>query len=370
MFFFKKNKAKTTLILDIGSGTVGAALVSASKDTPPKILFSTRLPVPVGSSVSSVNRPFSVVTETLESVIKTISEQHTTPHALHIFLSSPWSVFKTDVLKLDYPSPTLITHRTVERLTKEAEKKFAGESHASGEIVERRIIQARLNGYETFNPYNKKAKSVEVTFFVSMVASDVSEAIRRCVDRYFHIHHDQISSFSLAAFNAVSRLMTDTRDFVMVDVRGDATDLSLVVDGALTKSVSFAQGKDALIKTVADGLGQSPISALSMLAVALQGAGEPTAQEKTIQSAAFFKQNWIQEYSKAMQEISGSASAQGVFLIVDADTEKFFENILNENSNENNIRLLKHLNVHQYVEAGESAPDIFLALEAIFVTMI
>ena len=257
MFLEKKKSGEVTLIIDIGSSSVGGALVSNTKGSSPKILFSTRLSV-VLQNESERGRSLAAISVALESVLKTISAEHIVFHKSHIIFSSPWYISETSVLKIDHDQPTFVTRHAIEQLTKESEKKFieeASSSHPNGEIVERRVIRSRLNGYDTTKPYNKKAKNVEITFFASIVQKDVIEAVHRILDKHFHLRNNQISSFSLAAFSAISSLKPEYNDFLIVDVRGEVTDLSLVAGGALMKSLSFAQGKNALTKSVAENSG-------------------------------------------------------------------------------------------------------------------
>lgn len=360
-----------TLVVDIGSSSVGAALVSVSKGAPPKILFSTRSPV-VLQNESERGHSLSSVISALESVMKTVSSERVVAHKSHIIFSSPWYLSKTDITKVDYDAPTLVTHHNIDQLVKEVEKKFVVESSSDDEVVEHRVIRTKLNGYDTSNPYNKKAKSVEVTFYSSTIAKDVLNSVRRIVGKYFHIRNNEMSSFSLAAFSAISAIFPTERDFLIVDIRGEVTDLSLISDGVLTKSLFFPQGKNALINSVSVGSGQSLTAALSLLGTALNGNCESTIPADIIKFTETFKQAWLQSYTKTIQDMSGPVGImpQTIFLVADSDTEVFFENVLNEIKKDSSLHLLKHLNVSSFVETSSVSSDPFLALESIFVTMI
>jgi cell division ATPase FtsA len=373
MFFKQKKNGEVTLVIDIGSSSVGAALVLISKEVVPKIFFSTRLHIALQNE-SEKSRSLTAVTTALESVIKTVAAEHSVIHKTHIFFSSPWYFSETKIIKNEYDSPTLITHHTIDQITKESERKFVENSKSSGEIVEHRIIRTRLNGYDTSNPYNKKAKKVEVTFFASMVAKDVLESVRRIIAKHFRVHRDDVSSFALAAFNSISGILPSERDYLIVDIRGDVTDVSLITDGALIKSVSFPQGKNNLIQNVANNSGQSQSAALSLIKVAFHNDSDPGVKIDVQKNAEKFKQVWLELYAKTLQEITGGGAdvilPQTIFLMADSDIDMFFENIGNEIKNNGDIRSLRHLNFRDYVETSSVPTDSFLALESIFVTMI
>lgn len=355
-----------SLIIDIGSSSVGAALVSASKGVAPKILFSTRAPIALQNN-SDRKDSLAAMVSALDPAIKAVSDKHIPAHKSHIFFSSPWYVSETNILKTDHDAPVTITRHAIEQIAKEAEKNFVAGSKSDGEVVEHRIIRTRLNGYETQNPYNKKAKSVELAFYISIVNRDVLESVRRVVGKYFHIRNNEVSSFPLAAWNTISRILPAERDFLIVDVRGEMTDVSLVTDGALIKNLSFPQGKDSLIKSVVDGSGQSPTAALSLLDVALHEHGGPAVQNDVMRFTETFKQAWTESYIKTLQSMSVVPT---IFLTADSDVEIFFENALNEVKNGSSLHPIKRLNFAEHLDASSVPTDPFLALESIFVTII
>jgi hypothetical protein len=238
--FFRQNKSgEVTLIVDIGSSSVGAALVSISKSATPKILFSTRSPV-VLQNDSERGRSLVAVTTALEAVMNTIATEHVIVRKTHIIFSSPWFTSETKIIKSEYDSSVLVTHHVIEQLIKDAENKLVEESKSkNGEIIEHMIVRTKINGYNTLNPYNKKAKNIEIAFLSSVVEKDISESVRRVIGKHLHVHKNDTSSFSLVAFTAISGILSDITDFLVVDVRGEVTDLSLVIDSALMKNLSF-----------------------------------------------------------------------------------------------------------------------------------
>jgi hypothetical protein len=363
-----------TLIVDVGSSSVGAALVSISKDTAPKVLLSTR------SQVAAPNEPershsLATIITALESTVATIGSNHPAVHKTHIIFSSPWYTSETKTIKKEYDSPTVITHHIIKQLTEEAENKLTEKPKSDEKPVEHRIICTKLNGYNVPDPYNKKAKSVEVAFFASFIAKDLLESVDRVIGKYFHNRNNEISSFSLAAFSAMSGIFPAEKNYLIVDIRGEVTDLSLVNEGILIKSLSFPQGKDELARVAAQNLGQSQSGALSAIGLAFRGESDPTAKANVIKSIETFKQAWSQSYTKALQDISAGLVGATLlppthFLIADKDTEAFFENVMNEIKKDGSLYLLKHLNVRDFLETSSVPTDPFLALESIFVTMI
>ncbi|HAO64683.1 TPA: hypothetical protein DCQ44_01745, partial [Candidatus Taylorbacteria bacterium] len=256
MFFTKKKNAEVSMVVDIGNSSVGVALVSVEKNVAPKILFSTRVHMPMQNKPERERKVLSV-TSTLETVMSTVMSQHIPIQCSHIFFSAPWYISTTEVIKAEHETPQIFTHRTIEQITKGVESKLMHSTELKSELVERRIIRTKLNGYETSGPNNMKATSVEVVFYASLVSSDILAAVKRVIEKHFHIRHNQVSTFSLAAWSAITSLMPEYRDFFIVDVRGEETDVSLISNGVLLKNTSFSKGKNSLARSVSASAGQS-----------------------------------------------------------------------------------------------------------------
>jgi len=372
MFSKKQKNELITLVVDVGSSSVGAALVSASKEAQAKVVYSTRLSCPVPDSAGADrNYYITAVSQTLEQVMKTVLDQHHPIHGYHIIFSSPWYSSQTNVTRIDHNSPALISRHAVEKLVDESEQKFISESGANSEVVEHRVIRTKINGYETADPYNKKTKSAELTFYVSLIAKDILEAVRRIIEKNFHSRNSEISSFSLAAFSALASIVPEEKDLLIIDVRGEVTDISVVIDAALMKTSSFPQSKNGLIRTIASGLGQSPEAALSMIDLAYRGSGDATAEANVAKFAEAFKQEWLQEYNKTIQDLSTAfALPQRIFILADDDVDMFFERVLSETRNYGNLLTLKHLDLQKIIDPASVPTDPFLALESIFVTIV
>ena len=386
MFLSHSKKEEVVLVIDIGSDSVGGSLSLLSKDQAPKILYSFRSAI-VWHEPPEKGYFLIGITKALEHVIKNIAGRglrflpagHHKIHRSHLVFSAPWYVSQTKVFKIEREQPVLVTQDFVDKLFKDEVDKFTNETQAAAhsqifqnlQVVERRIIRARLNGYEVADPFHKKAARIEVTFFVSLISKDILEATRKIIDGHFHIKHSEVSSFPLVAFNAFTSVMPKTQDFLIVDVRGEVTDISLVSNGALLDNVSFPQGKNGLVRTVADGLQQSFHTALSSLKIALHNNGTQASRDSVNKFAEAFKTVWLDSYNKTVQSSTANSCAQKtVFLIGDSDLEIFFENIFKEMGNIAELHPLKKTDLKKYIDMSSAFNDPFLALETIFVNQL
>ena len=378
------------MIVDIGSDSVGGSVVLLSKNNAPKILYGFRSTI-VWHDPPEKGRFLSDIKRALEHVVKNITGhglryisnahnlKHIKIHRAHFIFSAPWYVSQAKVFKIDREPPFLVNQDFVDKLFKDEIQKFTDEAQnkvhsqifQNLQIVEKRIIRTRLNGYETPDPFGKKANHVEITFFISLISKDILDSVRDIVGGHFHITHTEISSVPLAAFNAFSGLTPNAQDFLILDVRGEVTDVSIVHNGALVESVSFSQGKNALIRSVAEGSQQSFNLAASSLNIALHGKGTTKFQTDTNKFTDNFKNIWLDSYIKTVKDLAlKRINPRIVFLVGDMDTEVFFENCLKNLENPPEVHPLKRADLRKYVDISSVFSDPFLALETIFVSQL
>ena len=386
MFLSRKKNEEVVLIVDIGNDSVGASLSLLSDVATPKILYSFRSNITWHTSPEN-SRFVSEISKTLEQVMKDISQNglrfiprgplgRVQIHRSHIIFSAPWYSCETKVLKVTHPSPVIMTQELIvslfkneiEKFTEEAQSRARSKISQNLQVAERRVIRTKLNGYETSDPFSKKASDVELTVFISLVSKDILVAVQKVINSYFHILRTDISSFPLAAFTVFSASMPKTRDFLIVDVRGEMTDISLICDGLLMDNISFPQGKNALVRTLSTGLKQSIHTSLSSLKMISQGHGGDKLLNNVFKLTETFKTVWSDSYIKSLRDVLRNKSLpQAVLLIGDVEMGIFFEDIFKQVKKGTVVHFLRKSDLHRYVHVEPAFSDTVLGLETAFV---
>ncbi len=122
-----------------------------------------------------------------------------------------------------------------------------------------------LNGYQTSKPYGKQTKSIEISIFLSMISKEVETKTRKVLEKIFHSHTIAFHSFALTSFSAIRDIFHSEEDFLLVDVGGEVTDVSLVRRGILLETVSFPTGKNFLLRSVVLDLNTIPEEAHTLI---------------------------------------------------------------------------------------------------------
>jgi cell division ATPase FtsA len=98
-----------------------------------------------------------------------------------------------------------------------------------------------LNGYETPKPLNQKAKELTMAIFVSVSGEQVLKKIENTIAKHFYFRQIKFSSFAMASF-AVVRDMHAQENFLLINVGGEVTDISMVKKNTLQESIFCARG--------------------------------------------------------------------------------------------------------------------------------
>jgi len=156
MFSFLKNSRESTVIavFDIGSASVGGALISFHAGEKPKIIWSARESM-VFQNDLNFGRFLSSMLETLEKVlIKMQQSEMPHPRSFLCVFSSPWYASQTRVIKMKQDKEFAVSKRVVEDLVAREIESFKvlniGKYKRMGEEDARTLTSARAPRWGIF----------------------------------------------------------------------------------------------------------------------------------------------------------------------------------------------------------------------------
>src|SRR3989344_1485477 len=318
-FWHSDEAPDLVLVYDIGSSTVAAALVSFEQDNKPFVHYSVRKPISFRSTIDSDKLLFdkkNTLKAVTDDVVRIglgrfkLGKSTARIREIHCVFASPWFISKTAVVKMEKKESFTIIETVLASLVGTEEERFkkgfTGGENGSGEItvIERKIVQTKLNGYEVSDIYTKPAKSLELSIFLSGVEARVADHVRSVLHPAFGFRKLHFHSFPLAAF-AISRdLFHDAADFLIADVRGEMTDVSLVEKNNLLETISFPLGNNFLLRKIGEALGSPPEVTVSFLDVYLRGKADgkmKTNIENVLKQAEY---DWRSIFKSALSDLS------------------------------------------------------------------
>lgn len=336
IFSKPKEEKELALVFDIGSSSVGGAVFEIQKGGIPKIILSIREPITLEEKIDT-NRFLFLTIKSLEVVASRICLMGIgKPSKIFCVLSSPWYASQTRIIKLEKNTPFVFTSKLADDLIKKEVGLFEEEHLAKFSdtdnkirIIEFKSMKTMLNGYETPNPFEKKAKKIEMTVFISMSGEKVLKKIEETIFRHFHSVEIKFSSFVMASFAVARDMFIKQEDFLLVDIGGEITDIAMIKKNILGDSISYPLGPNFIIRKVADSLKCSLSEAKSLVSLYKDGHATESTEKKLEPVISKLETEWLKGFQESLVNLSDDISVPAtIFITVDQDLADFFSKII------------------------------------------
>jgi cell division ATPase FtsA len=383
MSLFSSQKPKIAVTFDIGSSSVGAAVFLLHPNQKPRMIYSERQDM-VFQQELEYTRLVSSMVEKLTDISQKALNAYGAPvgeKSIYCFLASPWYASQTRISKKTFKTPIKISKKLLQEMYKKEADAFReteiGKIGDDVEIFEIENIQTKLNGYETAEPFEKEASEVQIALYVGIAPSKIVDTVRDRVIKEFHHPVPEIRAFPFASF-VVTRDFFHEKNFLLLDISGEVTDVSVVRDNLLQETASFPFGKNFLLRRITSALHCSAEEALSHFRMSKAGLLEDKTQQKVLEVYGEMGKEWRSEFQKTLQSITPTTAflPHNVFVATDEDVSTWFvENIQDEDLSQfylsDQTFTVRHLN-SKFLSAfcdtdNKVLRDPFLMLEGIFV---
>ncbi|MBI2476115.1 MAG: hypothetical protein HYV67_02645 [Candidatus Taylorbacteria bacterium] len=344
--FSKKSVKKVGLALDIGSKTVGGALFEKDAAGKIKLLYTAREPIAFQKILTGKNL-LSAMLRSLELVLVHL-EKYGLAHlnlnskvnyhldTVAAVVSSPWHASETKTLKLTREKPFVVTEALIGNLLAKEEGDFTerqpgGQSHdPRPDVLEHKIFEMRLNGYPTADPFGKKASQLELSIFTSLAIKSLIEKTQTLISRHFPLSRLQWHTFSLTAFASIRDSFPDIEDFLVVEVGGEVTDVTIAKKGILAEAVSFPLGHNGLLRALDRICNNHPECALdALLKLHRQAKLNSADKDKVERAIANAEISWLKFFNDAISNFSAETFLpRTVFLFEDGPYASIFEEFI------------------------------------------
>lgn len=383
LFSFSKGDSHTVALFDIRSASVGAALVEVKKGEKPEVLYHNRLPL---SFQENLNFDFfmrSMLGVLLQSSLQLQSEgikgSGRKIGSIVCVFSSPWFISQTRILKTKKQSSFVVSRRFLEECIEKARSDFQSSKLAreaenlnrKAVLIEHHVIQTILNGYPVSHPYGKEAYEALIALFMSMISEDVLGKVKEIFEKVFRVDDVAFHSFALASFLVLRDLFYNDDNFLLVDISGEVSDVSIVYNDILYETASFPLGKNSIIRELRKEEKMLPEEAHTALRLSAEGAlSSPAALAVTR-----VEKRWLDALKEALKSLGDDLPLpQKMFVTADRDVSLWFEKTLQKGDFSEvayaaqpfSPLFLGHKELHPHVSFGREAFDPFIAVLALF----
>ncbi|MEI7765546.1 MAG: hypothetical protein WCI93_03095 [bacterium] len=379
-----KNKEELVLVFDIGSSSVGGVLFLMQKSGVPKIIYSIREPITLEKNLS-FDRFFSFTQKSIEVVSDKICKIGLgAPKKIYCVLSSPWYASQTRTIVLKKNAPFIFNEKLADSLIQKEIALFEEECsqkyvHTNSKVIpiELKNMQIMLNGYVVHHPLNQKTTELTMTVFVSMGEEEILNKMKETIGKHFYSPNIKFSSFAISSFVVARDMFIPQEGFLLIDIGGEVTDISMIKKDILRSSISFSLGHNFLVRGIASILDCTFAEALSYIALYKNGHIADVALSKIEPIINKLKGEWLKEFQKSLVSLSNDISIPAtIFLTVDQEFSDFFiETIKSEQFNQYTLTESKFQIVFLSKQAlhgiavfeKDVARDPFLIIESIYV---
>lgn len=363
MGFFSKTKKKDELVLvfDIGSSSVGGALVWMQESGTPRIIYATRETVLLEKELN-VENFLNLTLRSLKVVVAKMCKQGLgKPGRVFCVLSSPWFHSETREIKLEKNSPFVFNAKLADTLTQKEISLLMedylskhGESTAKILPIEMKTMNVNLNGYEVTNPNDKKAQSLDMSIFISFSEEDFVKKVEEIVGQHFHTDSIKFSSFLMASFVVARDMFINQDKFLLINIGGEVTDISMIKKNVVKDSVSFPVGCNFITRGLAKDLDIHLDEANSFLQAYKDNHISESANRKLNDSIKVLKNDWLKVFQESLNNLSHDISIPAtIFITVDQNLAPFFSEIIKDEQ------------LNQYTLTESKFRIIFLGTEAL-----
>jgi hypothetical protein len=298
------SKAKAIAVFDISSSSVGGAhaLIERGDGEKNSVNFLVQERRDSGLEEElNIERFVEDTAKALEVVIshvRTADVHH--PEFIQVVLSSPWYNAYTRTITYTKLAPFTCTKRLVNSLIEKEIDFLLKQPAANGapfgegfKVVEQQLSQVLLNGYESSDPYGKKAESLELTLTVTLTPEIVVERFTSIIRRSYGDRTINVTTGPHAAFVALRDNGGIEANSVIIDVGEEVTDVAFVKNGLFLSQHSFPVGTYELYHALSASTG-STLEARALVEGYRLAKLSPNSMRIVEKSLQSFSESWIQ----------------------------------------------------------------------------
>ena len=326
-FGFSKGGGASVALVDITSSSVGGALAHISPASQPILYYVNREPIEQRD-----NEELSVaMLRTLEQVAsKLIAEGAPVLHQeiksgsidrVYVSVGTPWQATTVRTEHVNETKPFVFTKAFLTEAVRKSSAVKEGYL-LSGESV----IATLLNGYEVVHPFGKKVTRAELIVLSSLIEKKIADAIESTLRNTYHTHALTLTAFAPIVYTAFRDLFPHEKDFLVVNVSGEATDVVFIKRSILVDVASEPHGLSELARTerkagsITSGPTQAPLT-------------DVVPSERFSHEIEGAKEAWLKELTTTLRDFATkNALPRTLFLLTEDSAREYIKNLLDSES--------------------------------------
>ncbi len=337
LFSKKQKRSDIKIVLDIRSSSIGAAVVTQAKDEDPIIHWTNRVrvfPETSGEVNALIVQTYKQIDNVLQDVvikgIPAISGVNLNDRSIDevcCAFASPW--YESKIKNFEVKGKGEI-HFTKEYFNKVLNKEHLMDKVPSGRVqIDKKILSVLMNGYETDDPFDKKADHLILSFYSSFVSKKTKDDLEHRIKKYLHTKRIVLSTHPLATISAIKSIFNALSNFVLIDVGGEITDIALFKKSMLHSLVTVPHGINFFIREVSEKCSIDRENAISQLNAVCDDRFDKKCIESTTAIVENAKTTWLSKIKETVdREWQGETVPPTIFVTVDNEAQSLMKKLL------------------------------------------
>lgn len=315
-FFKKKNDSfQLTLILDIRSSSIGGSVVRISNNGKPiQILSSIRDFFFFDGAVDAdtfIARAEISLNKVLDQLVH--KETYGSPiQAVEIFYGAPWYKNLIENFVTKENAPIDFTKTYLNKILKDDIKQVGDDE----EIIDKELLAIFLNGYYTKSPFGKKANHVDLSFYFAILNKHTKNNFTSIVKKYIRVRKVNHHSHTIAFYNFLRQIVHPPASYVMFDISGEVTEISVIKNEHLIKILSVPHGNNYFVRQLMAKTGHDFTTCFN----------EIKTKAPTIDEIA--KTDWITSIAECLESANIHSLPSTVYISSAEETRDMIKNLL------------------------------------------
>jgi hypothetical protein len=360
---FRGKKEEVGLLINIGNGSITLATAFFG-DERPKFLFSSRHHFVV------LEKPNAKILE--ESVMRTLEQalsefeikgydskywdyKEKRISRILIVFSSPWFKPKIKHIQISKETSFVITERFLADILKKEEEVFQEElrqeSEKEGEsydIIEKSIVNIKINGYILNKNIGKTTKNFEAYLRMSEVSKSFLDKVRNIVDKHTHLSQENIivHTFPFVSFLVSRDIFSENSSFILLDVTGEVTDMTLVLNNSIAAATSFPTGRNYIVRQIADVFNSTFELAESTLRLYIEKKLDDQSVKKVKDILDKIEREWAVYFENSLLDLSPQMVLPGKFIMTaDSDVSEIYKGFISLSKTDTTSSIRKNMSL-------------------------
>lgn len=284
MLFGRTPDSKLILLLELQSSIVRGSLVlmrEAEKggvNPPGEVLFTQNLDIefrPEATSAYYIKTSLDNVTTMVDAVLRnlsTLASQRPIPKKVsevHFVLSSPWVISQAKTVSINFEKDTPITPDRIHKILEDERAEISVGAKVETMTIEEKVFDVRLNGYSIENWKGKAARTLEISYALSISSTESITNLKRSVEHIVSGKNVFMHSSLLLQYISLRAAHAPGDTYMLVHAHGELTDMVVVRHGTCSFFGSYPLGINTIIRKLAEMTGHNKKTADSLLSLYL-----------------------------------------------------------------------------------------------------